>query len=37
MFEAFGNHAQGEGLYACDGFITVGAIAYYPSQRGYFG
>jgi len=37
VFEAFGNHAQGEGLHARDGFITVGAIAHDPSQRGYFG
>ena len=33
VFEAFGNHAEGEGLHARNGFITVGAIAHDPRQR----
>ncbi len=37
MFEALGNHAQGQGLYAGDGLITVCAIAHHAGQSGYFG
>lgn len=37
VFEAFGNHAEGEGLHARNGFITVGAIAHDPRQRRHFG
>ena len=37
VFEAFGNHTEGEGLHAGDGFIPVGAIAHDPSQRRNFG
>lgn len=37
MFEALGNHAEGEGLHARDRFITVGAIAHDPGQCRYFG
>jgi len=33
VFEAFGNHAKGEGLHAGDGLITIGAVAHDPSQR----
>ena len=37
VLEAFGNHAEGEGLHACNRFITVGAIAHDARQRGDFG
>jgi hypothetical protein len=37
VFEALGNHAQGQGLYAGDGLITVCAIAHHAGQSGYFG
>ena len=37
VFEAFGNHAEGEGLHAGDGFVTVDAIAHDPGQCRYFG
>ena len=37
VFEAFGNHAEGEGLHASDGFVTIGAIAHDSGQCRYFG
>ena len=37
VFEAFGNHTEGERLHAGNRLITVGAIAHDPGQRRYFG
>ena len=37
MFEAFGNHAEGEGLHTRDGLITVGTVAHDAGERGDFG
>ncbi len=36
MFEAFGNHAEGERLHTRDSLITVGAVAHDAGERGYF-
>ena len=37
VFEAFGDHAEGESLHAGDGFIAVSAVAHDPGQRRDFG
>jgi hypothetical protein len=36
VFEAFGNHAESEGLHASDSFIAVGAVAHDASQCRHF-
>ena len=37
MFEAFGNHAEGESLHARNSFIAIGTGAHDASESGYFG
>jgi len=37
VFEALGNHAQGERLHAGDGFVAIGTVAYYSGQCRHFG
>lgn len=36
VFKAFGNHAQGKGLDAGNGLVTICAIAHDAGERGYF-
>ena len=35
MFQAIGNDAERQGLYARDGFIAVGPVAHHASQAGH--
>lgn len=37
MLQAFGDHAQGEGLNLSDGFASVGAAAEHARQCRHFG
>ena len=37
MFEAFGNHAESQGLNSRDSFIAVGTVAHDAGQRWHFG
>ena len=37
MFEAFSDHAEGEGLHAGDRFISVSSVAHHASQGRHFG
>ncbi len=37
MFEALGNHPEGQGLHARHGLIAVGTVAHHTSQVGHFG
>jgi hypothetical protein len=37
VFEALGNHAEGEGLNAGYGFISIRSVAHDSGKQGYFG
>lgn len=37
MLQTFGNHAQGERLYAGDGFVSVLAVGHDAGQGGHLG
>ena len=37
MFEALSDHSKGDGLYPCNGLITVGAVAHDAGKARDFG